>query len=144
MIPLSDDNPTRRTPLVTILLLGLIAAAWVFAQGAGLDPSGLAASVCNLGLVAGELTALAPVGTAVAGKLRSTPGTSFTIDFYASAAADPSGHGEGERWLGSMVVTSNPAGITNFADVLPAADAPEAHRRLEAGGVRGRIVLDFA
>jgi NADPH2:quinone reductase len=29
------------------------------------------------------------------------------------------------------------------ADVLPADQAPEAHRRLEAGGVRGRIVLDF-
>jgi NADPH:quinone reductase-like Zn-dependent oxidoreductase len=30
------------------------------------------------------------------------------------------------------------------ADVLPAARAAEAHRRLEAGGVRGRLVLDFA
>lgn len=29
------------------------------------------------------------------------------------------------------------------ADVLPAADASDAHRRLEAGGVRGRLVLDF-
>lgn len=29
------------------------------------------------------------------------------------------------------------------ADVLPAAQAPEAHRRLEAGGVRGRLVLQF-
>lgn len=29
------------------------------------------------------------------------------------------------------------------ADILPAADAAEAHRRLEAGGVRGRLVLDF-
>lgn len=29
------------------------------------------------------------------------------------------------------------------ADVLPAGDAPIAHRRLEAGGVRGRLVLDF-
>ncbi len=29
------------------------------------------------------------------------------------------------------------------ADVLPAARAGEAHRRLEAGGVRGRLVLDL-
>ena len=29
------------------------------------------------------------------------------------------------------------------ADVLPADQAPEAHRRLEAGGVRGRLVLTF-
>lgn len=30
------------------------------------------------------------------------------------------------------------------AEVFPAAQAAEAHRRLEAGGVRGRLVLDFA
>ncbi|MEC3992762.1 NADP-dependent oxidoreductase [Actinacidiphila sp. DG2A-62] len=30
------------------------------------------------------------------------------------------------------------------ADVLPAGQAAEAHRRLAAGGVRGRLVLDFA
>jgi hypothetical protein len=64
---------------------------------------------------------VAPVGTAVAGSLRSTPNTSFTIDFYASSAADPSGRGEGERWLGAINVTSNPAGIANFAGILPAA-----------------------
>jgi NADPH:quinone reductase-like Zn-dependent oxidoreductase len=30
------------------------------------------------------------------------------------------------------------------ADVLPAEQAAQAHRRLEAGGVRGRLVLDFS
>jgi NADPH:quinone reductase-like Zn-dependent oxidoreductase len=30
------------------------------------------------------------------------------------------------------------------ADVLPAKEAAEAHRRLAAGGVRGRLVLDFS
>jgi NADPH2:quinone reductase len=30
------------------------------------------------------------------------------------------------------------------AEVVPAKDAGEAHRRLAAGGVRGRLVLDFA
>jgi len=29
------------------------------------------------------------------------------------------------------------------ADVLPASEAPQAHRRFEAGGVRGRLVLTF-
>jgi NADPH2:quinone reductase len=29
------------------------------------------------------------------------------------------------------------------ADVLPADQAVDAHRRLEAGSVRGRLVLDF-
>jgi NADPH:quinone reductase len=38
------------------------------------------------------------------------------------------------------------AGIITMrvADILPAEQAAEAHRRLEAGGVRGRLVLDFA
>jgi NADPH2:quinone reductase len=29
------------------------------------------------------------------------------------------------------------------ADVLPATEAARAHRRLDAGGVRGRLVLTF-
>jgi membrane associated rhomboid family serine protease len=65
MIPLSDDNPTLRVPLVTIALLALIGATWVLVQGADLDPRRLAASVCNFGLVAGEITRRAPLGTAV-------------------------------------------------------------------------------
>jgi hypothetical protein len=31
----------------------------------------------------------------------------------------------------------------HVAEVMPATLAPEAHRRLAAGGIRGRIVLDF-
>ena len=65
MIPLSDDNPTLRTPLVTIGLLALIGAAWVLVQGAGFDPLRLAVSVCNLGLVPGEVSGKAPLGMAV-------------------------------------------------------------------------------
>ncbi len=29
------------------------------------------------------------------------------------------------------------------AEVYPAKEAPQAHRRLEAGGVRGRLLLEF-
>ena len=65
MIPLSDDNPTLRAPIVTIALLAGIAAAWFLAQGAGLDARALAASVCDWGLVAGEITGRARVGDAV-------------------------------------------------------------------------------
>ncbi|HEX8434496.1 rhomboid family intramembrane serine protease [Archangium sp.] len=65
MIPLSDDNPTLRTPIVTYLLLGAIGATWFFVQGAGLNSLALIRSVCELGLVPGELTRLAPVGLGV-------------------------------------------------------------------------------
>ena len=65
MIPISDDNPTLRTPVITYLLLLGIGATWFLVQGAGFEPLKLVASVCNLGLVPGELTGLAPVGLAV-------------------------------------------------------------------------------
>lgn len=65
MIPLSDENPTLRTPLMTYGLIGLTIASWIFVQGAGFDERVLAASVCNLGLVPGELTGRAPLGLAV-------------------------------------------------------------------------------
>jgi len=65
MIPLSDDNPTVRIPVMTILLLAGIASAWVILQGAGFDVEILAMSVCNLGMVPAELTGAAPLGTSV-------------------------------------------------------------------------------
>lgn len=65
MIPISDDNPTLRTPVMTIAVLGVIGAAWVLAQGAGLDAFQLSASVCDLGMVPGEITHRAPINLAV-------------------------------------------------------------------------------
>jgi membrane associated rhomboid family serine protease len=62
MIPLSDDNPTLRTPVVTYLLLAAIGITWFNVQGAGVNFVALVGSVCNLGLVPGELTRLAPLG----------------------------------------------------------------------------------
>lgn len=65
MIPLSDDNPTVRLPVMTILLLAAIVTSWVVLQGAGFDAEMLAMSVCNLGMVPGELTGVAPLGSSV-------------------------------------------------------------------------------
>jgi membrane associated rhomboid family serine protease len=49
---------------VTYGLIGLNVIAWVGVQGAGTSPA-LARSVCNLGLIAGELTGMVPPGTAI-------------------------------------------------------------------------------
>jgi membrane associated rhomboid family serine protease len=65
MFPISDDNPTLRTPVMTYLLLSIIAFVWIFLQKAGLDENAMAASVCNLGMVPGELTGRAPLGFGV-------------------------------------------------------------------------------
>ena len=65
MIPIGDENPTLRPPLVTYAIVAAIVATWVLVQSAGFSPLRLAISICNYGMVPGELTHLAPVGTAV-------------------------------------------------------------------------------
>lgn len=65
MIPLSDDNPTVRIPVITILILGAMVSVWLLVQGGGFDARVLAMSVCNLGLVPGELSGQAPLGFGV-------------------------------------------------------------------------------
>jgi membrane associated rhomboid family serine protease len=65
MIPIGTDVPALRRPVVTIAILGVLGLVWVFYQAAGLVPVTLVASVCELGLVPGELTRQAPVGLAV-------------------------------------------------------------------------------
>ena len=64
MIPLGDENPTLRTPWMTWLIIGTTVAVWMVVQGAGVGDA-LPESVCNLGLVPGELTHQARVGLAV-------------------------------------------------------------------------------
>ena len=61
MLPYHDENRTQRTAIVTVLIIAANVAAWIFVQGAGADMP-LAASVCNLGLIPGELTGLLPAG----------------------------------------------------------------------------------
>jgi membrane associated rhomboid family serine protease len=76
VIPIRDENPTLRTPVVTIALLVTLAAVWVFVQDAGLDREVLAASICNLGLVPGEITGRAPLGTGIP----IAPGLACVVD----------------------------------------------------------------
>jgi titin len=58
----------------------------------------------------------------IQGTLNSSPGTTFTIEFFANAAADPSGFGEGQTYLGSVQVTTaiNCAASFNFTGAMPA------------------------
>jgi membrane associated rhomboid family serine protease len=66
MFPLSDENPTLRTPVMTYAILAGMVGSWVLVQGAGLDPERLITSVCNLGMVPGEITGQARVGSGIA------------------------------------------------------------------------------
>lgn len=50
---------------MTYAIILLTLAVWLVVQGAGEDPVLLATTVCNFGMVPGELTRLAPVGLTV-------------------------------------------------------------------------------
>lgn len=52
--------------------------------------------------------------TIVAGTYEGIENEAYTLDFYSSEIADPSGHGPGQHWLGSETVTTDSTGIANF------------------------------
>jgi membrane associated rhomboid family serine protease len=62
VFPYHDENQTQRTPVVTAALIAACLATWILVQGAGAEMP-LAASVCDLGLIPGELTASLAPGT---------------------------------------------------------------------------------
>jgi membrane associated rhomboid family serine protease len=76
MFPYRDENETQRTAIITLAMIALNVFAWLFVQGAGTTLA-LARSVCELGLIPGELTG------AIA------PGTQFPIGEGLVCATDP-------------------------------------------------------
>lgn len=54
MLPIRDDNPQVGVPIATYTIIALNIIAWFLLQGFGED-SALRASVCNYGLIPGDL-----------------------------------------------------------------------------------------
>ena len=63
MFPIRDENPHFLTPLVSHGLVVANVLAWALLQGLGAEPR-LASSVCELGLIPGELLQRLPPGAA--------------------------------------------------------------------------------
>jgi hypothetical protein len=55
--------------------------------------------------------------------LNSTPGQTFIVDFYASAGPDPSGHVEGQAWIGPQQVMTDPM-TGNYSGTLIYSPVP--------------------
>src|SRR5262249_820186 len=66
---------------------------------------------------------LGPTSTTVAGTLDSAANTTFTLEFFANAQADPSTFGEGQTFLGSGTVSTDGSGFGSF-NVTNLAAAP--------------------
>ncbi|MDQ1614005.1 MAG: hypothetical protein QOG00_3936 [Pyrinomonadaceae bacterium] len=61
---------------------------------------------------------------AVSGSLNSTPNTAFNVHYFANQTCDPTGHGEGQVYLGMSSVTTDaggnaPINVVVFASVQP-------------------------
>lgn len=56
--------------------------------------------------------------TAIEGTLNSAANTTFTLQFFSSLVADPSGNGEGQRLLGTKSVTTDAGGNASFTSKI--------------------------
>ncbi len=56
----------------------------------------------------------------IQGMLQSTPNTTFRIEYFANIASDPSGNGEGQRMVGSEIITTNAQGVATLQAHVPA------------------------
>jgi len=63
-LPYKDENPAELPPIATVGIILLNTLAWLLVQGAGAAEP-LARSVCQLGLIPGEILRSVPAGTAV-------------------------------------------------------------------------------
>jgi hypothetical protein len=63
-----------------------------------------------------ELFSVLSIGSRIyiRGKLKSQPLQNYTIEFFASPAADPTGYGEGKIFVGSTKVRTDSFGIATF------------------------------
>ncbi|MDX1428668.1 MAG: DUF4347 domain-containing protein, partial [Rhodothermales bacterium] len=61
------------------------------------------------------------VTTTVNGTFDGAADATITLDFYASAAADPSGSGEGTVYIGSYTIVTDGTGTASFSAPLPFA-----------------------
>ena len=55
------------------------------------------------------------------GTINSTPNRPLTLEFFANQQCDPSGYGEGERYLATQAVTTDAGGNAAFTIQLPQA-----------------------
>jgi membrane associated rhomboid family serine protease len=76
LFPYRDENDTVRTPVVTIALIAINVLVWIKVQHAG-SALWVAKTVCDLGLVPGELT------------LRASVGDGFSLGRGLSCVVDP-------------------------------------------------------
>jgi hypothetical protein len=85
--------------------------------------------------------------TVIQGTLNSNPNITFTLDFYYSSEADPSGYGEGEHYLGAGSATTDADCDATFDVTLDATIPPNqfvSATATHADGSTSEFSLAFA
>ena len=71
--------------------------------------------------VLNEAVAFTGLSTVIVGSLNSDPSSTFTLQFFASPTADPSGFGQGQTLIGTTTVTTDSSGNASFEVSFPVA-----------------------
>lgn len=82
--------------------------------------------------------------TRVKGTLHSRPNAAFRLEFFVSAVPDPTGYGEGQRYLGSVVVMTNALGNASYNVLLPPGTGPGAWVSATATDLARRNTSEFS
>src|SRR5258706_600062 len=100
MFPYKDDNPTELPAIVTVGIIAANVLVWLFIQGMG-SPEPLVRSVCDLGLVPGELLRTAKPGSGV----ELAPGLFCVVETadYSTLLTSMFTHGGWLHLIGNMV-----------------------------------------
>ena len=100
MFPYKDDNPTELPAIVTVGIIAANVLVWLFIQGMG-SPEALVHSVCDLGLVPGELLRTAKPGSGV----ELAPGLFCVVGtpHYTTILTSMFTHGGWLHLIGNMV-----------------------------------------
>jgi membrane associated rhomboid family serine protease len=101
VIPYRDENPTTLRPIVTVGIIALNVAAWIFVERLG-SANAVAAAVCNYGLIPGEVLHRLPPGTG----FEMGPGLFCALDpvpQYWTVVTSMFMHGGWMHLIGNMV-----------------------------------------
>jgi membrane associated rhomboid family serine protease len=101
MFPYRDENPTEKPAIITVAIIAINVLVFVLVQGAGAQTT-IARSVCELGLVPGELLRSARPGSGV----QLAPGVYCivgTVPHYWTVITSMFTHGGWVHLLGNML-----------------------------------------
>jgi len=147
MIPISDDNPTRLTPVVTWLIIGLCVAAYVWERSLGHD---MDAAIAVLGFVPASLRhtgTSAPLSPGLTifssmflhGGLLHIAGNMLYLWIFGNNVEDAMGHG---RFI-VFYLTSGVAAALTLALSDPGSHVPMIGASGAISGVLAGYVLLF-